>query len=73
MPNFQPDPRSVALPAIEVQIPLSMVPLSTGLVFGLSLTVNSWPGDTRGYWPEGADIKSPATWGEAILVAGGSG
>jgi hypothetical protein len=73
MPNFAPDPNSVALPAIEVQTPLSMVPLSTGAVFGLSLTVNAWPSDTRGYWPEGADIKSPATWGEAILVAGSSG
>jgi hypothetical protein len=72
MPNFAPDPYSVPLPAIEVQIPLSMVPLSTGVVFGLSLTVNSWPGDTRGYWPEGAKIESPATWGEAILSAGGS-
>ena len=69
MPNFQPDPNSVALPAIEVQIPLSMVSLAPGAVFGLSLTVNAWPSDTRGYWPEGAEIKSPATWGEAILAA----
>jgi hypothetical protein len=69
VPNFATDSNSVALPAIEVQIPLSMIPLSTGVAFGLSLTVDSWPSDARGYWPEGADIKSPATWGEAILTA----
>ncbi len=68
MPNFAPDPHSVPLPAIEVQIPLAMVPLSTGAAFGLSLTVNAWPSDTRGYWPDAAEIRSPATWGEAILV-----
>jgi len=36
--------------------------------FGFSLTVDAWPSDTRGYWPVGTSIESPATWGEAILL-----
>ncbi len=71
MPNFKPDPYSVALPAIEVVIPLSMTSLAIGVPFGVALTVNSWPSDTRGYWPDGASILSPATWGEAVLSPGG--
>jgi hypothetical protein len=71
LPNFAPDPYSVPLPAIEIAIPFSMLPASAGPAFGLCLTVSAWPSETRGYWPADADIRSPATWGEAILVAGG--
>jgi len=66
-PNFAPSPNSVAIPAVEIRIPLEMVGISPGALFGLSLTVNAWPSDTRAYWPVGASIENPATWGEAIL------
>lgn len=69
-PNFAPGSASVPLDAIEIRIPFSMVGIAPGEPFGLSLTVNAWPSDTRGYWPDGGSIESPATWGEAVLVAG---
>lgn len=71
-PNCAPDPHSVRLDAIEMRISLSMVPLSSGSPFGLALEVNAWPSDTRGYWPAGASIESPVTWGEAVLLGSGS-
>lgn len=67
-PNFAPGNASVPLDAIEIRIPLSMAGITSGVPFGLSLIVNAWPSDTRGYWTEGASIESPATWGEAVLV-----
>ncbi|MBU0595253.1 hypothetical protein KJ567_01035, partial [Candidatus Bipolaricaulota bacterium] len=67
-PNFAPDPDSVPLGAIEVRIPLSMVGILPGDVFGLALRVLAWPSDTLGHWPAGAAIASPATWGEAVLL-----
>lgn len=67
-PNFAPGSASVPLDAIEIRIPVSMAGIAPGEPFGLSLTVNAWPSDTRGYWPDGGSIESPATWGEAVLV-----
>jgi dipeptidyl aminopeptidase/acylaminoacyl peptidase len=68
-PNFAPDPHSIPLDAIEICPPLSMVPLAPGSPFGLALTVNAWPSEARGYWPDSASIVSPATWGDAVLSA----
>lgn len=67
-PNFAPGAASEALPAVEIRIPLDLVGIAVEVPFGLSLTVNAWPSDTRGYWPEEADITMPASWGVAVLV-----
>ncbi|MFC2078427.1 DPP IV N-terminal domain-containing protein [Candidatus Bipolaricaulota bacterium] len=72
-PNFASGDDSVPLDAIEIRIPLSMLEIPIGKVFGLGLTVNAWPSETRGYWPAAASIDSPATWGEAVLSAGPMG
>ncbi len=72
-PNFAPSPRSVPLDAIEIRIPLSMLALMVGETFGLGVTANAWPSDTRGYWPETASIVSPETWGAAVLLEAPSG
>jgi L-ascorbate metabolism protein UlaG (beta-lactamase superfamily) len=69
-PNFAPGSASAPLDAIEIRIPLGMVGIASGEPFGLALTVDAWPSETRGYWPDDASIESPATWGEAVLVAG---
>jgi hypothetical protein len=67
-PNFAPEPYSVALDAIEIRIPLSMVSLAPERAFGLGLSVRVWPADVTGYWPQSARAETPATWADARLM-----
>lgn len=67
-PNFAFAPDSAPLAALEIRIPLSMLTIATGEMFGLGLTVHAWPSDSRGYWPQGAAIDQPSTWGIATMA-----
>ena len=65
-PNY-PTRGYQAVHATEIRIPFSMVGIEPGRPFGLALSVDCYPSETRGYWPDGASVSSPATWGEAVL------
>lgn len=70
-PNFSPGGSTVD--SIEIQIPFSTIQLNflntdtIGLTFNVNNSFNAYE-----YWPLGADINSPASWGKATFGQGPS-
>jgi len=66
MPNFVNGGPTVD--TVEIQIPFSTIQLdiqtvdTIGLAFNVSNTFNAWE-----YWPAGAEVNSPASWGKAVF------
>lgn len=72
VPNISPG--NPLTDTVEICIPFSKIGngLSPGDTIGISFAVtntfNAW-----NYWPAGAGINSPATWGSAVICSGGLG
>lgn len=69
-PNWTAIPNMIAggptVDTIEIEIPFSTIGIQTGDTIGLAFDVTNtatfWE-----YWPSGASINNPSTWGTAIL------
>jgi len=66
VPNFEMVPDPPPLDTFEIRIPLTKIGAAVGDTIGLAFRAAYVP-SLYGYWPPGANVESPATWGTAVL------
>ena len=66
IPNYELSENPPPVEEIEMMISLEKLGIEPDRPFGMSVTVEVVP-DERGFWPEGAALESPATWGTVVL------
>jgi hypothetical protein len=65
-PNYAMVPDPPAVDTFEIRIPFSKIGVSIGDTLGIAYRAE-WVPYTFGYWPSGAAVEFPSSWGTAIL------